>query len=276
MTETRGSERTLASAPAMRIAYFTDTEQIGGAERHVADLAAAWRRRSRGHAPRAPGRRCSSSSARPAQRSRLRRAGDAGTTARTGCGVRRCSRAACRALRRRSASTAPTSCTSTTADTRIGLMPSGRDARRSAPCDDGQFDALGAGRSRRCRLSRTASSGRAVDAVVFPSMIVATPSSSVAGCPAASYDHLRYGVRAPELPAPMRCAAGWRPRASCSSDGSARAVPEKGYDVFVGRASAAPPACAGDRRSAPRRPWNDASPSAASPIGSSWPGASPR
>jgi glycosyltransferase involved in cell wall biosynthesis len=218
----------------LRITYFTDTEQIGGAERHIADLAAGVAAAGHDVVLLAPQDDLLEFVRATSADVELRRAGDRryhGTA-----GLRRAL-----ALAR-------------------GL-PGLRSALRATAADVIHVNNGGYPGSDLCRLApmlarrprvmtinsmpwgRGGSKVQAladrlvwstVDAAVFPSLIVAEAVAEGRDMPSTLLHHLRYGVRAPDPDSADDL------RRHLARDAellvgmvSARPVPEKGYDVFV-------------------------------------------
>jgi glycosyltransferase involved in cell wall biosynthesis len=227
----------------MRIAYFTDSEQIGGAERHIADLAAGVSAAGHDVMMLAPQDGLLEFVGMTSSAVELRRAGDRSYHRSGGAGRAIALARAVPALR--------TALRATNADllhVNNGGYP-GSDLCRLAPLlaprprimtvNSMPWDRGGS----RVQAASDRLVWSTVDAMVFPSTIVAEAVVERRAMPRALMHILRYGVREPGD------AGADQLRAELRADGrllvgmvSARAVPEKGYDVFIDALERAPDA----------------------------------
>ncbi|HMJ36457.1 MAG TPA: glycosyltransferase family 4 protein [Baekduia sp.] len=218
----------------MRIVYFTDTEQIGGAERHVADLAAGVAAAGHDVLLLAPQDELLEFVRATSTDVEVRRAGD-----RSYHGTGGASRAVALARGLPGLRSALRGAGGDLLHVNNGGLP-GSDLCRVAPrlvprprvmtINSMPWDRGGS----RVQAAADRFVWSAIDAALFPSLIVAEAAIARRGMPRGLLRHLRYGVRMPDA------AGAEELRARLAPDGellvgmvSARAVPEKGYDVFV-------------------------------------------
>jgi glycosyltransferase involved in cell wall biosynthesis len=218
----------------MRIVYFTDTEQIGGAERHVADLAAAVAAAGHDVALLAPQDEMLDFVRATSTEVELRRAGDrayhgtggaarAAALARGLPGLRR-------ALRRAGGDVLHVNNGGLPGSDLCRLAPRLVPRPRVMTINSMPWDRAGS----RVQAAADKMVWSAIDAALFPSLIVAEAAVEGRGMPRDLLRHLRYGVRVPDATGAEALRARLAPGGELLVGMvSARAVPEKGYDVFV-------------------------------------------